>query len=500
MGSEFLERNKRKSALAALLLLFSGRGKYVATLFVAGLVSVPFLISGERLDKIMAFPSVAAAMRAVGLGGADAQPGNAAAMMAAAGREAGGKEASFWEKYLRAVNAPLPPAGATSTMAMLRGGGDVFGPPVLKDKDDGKPVRPDKVKGAVNAEERRAGDTGDSVNLAGLVGSAGGGGGDGIYGNLMGENLGDRQGAGAGPYAGRDVLTGPGTASKASGMYSHVLDQSAEKVPVPGSPVKTKSRMGRVSNFAWKNMNTKTSKSRALGHLVKDNKRPMFQLSQAFTTGTMAYDSSTPEYEQSYSGATYDGNDVDADFLQGDAIVPATPNASFTGMLGGVDQLQQQAELCSEASGKEGKQVGDLVSLMTKKSAEIDPNNPPSCCDSGVGHWNDTLQKLHDYCIAYTTTTATLDAACQTLSAVIICQGYLDMHINPCSWLHCLFAWLLMFIVGSFLGVVGLLAVFSTMCGWNLFGSSVTNFVDGCMKWITGSGDTPAPPTLPPAP
>ena len=72
MGSEFIERNKRKSMLSALLLLLGGKVKYVAVLLVAGAVSVPFLVPSETLSRITAFPAVAAVLHAVGLGGSDA--------------------------------------------------------------------------------------------------------------------------------------------------------------------------------------------------------------------------------------------------------------------------------------------------------------------------------------------------------------------------------------------------------------------------------------------
>jgi len=490
MGSEFLERNKRKSALALLLLFFCGRGKYAAFLLVAGLVSVPFVISGERLSSIMAFPAVASALRTVGLGGLvdDVSTGNAPDILAAAGtRETGGMKASFWERYLRAANAPLPPAGTTSTMAMLRGGGDVFGPLVVKEGAGARPAGPNEVKGAVNSEERAKGDSGDSVTLEGLPGQAPGGtGGDGIFGNLMGQNLGDSQGSGAG-----------GTISKTSAMYSSVMDKAAEQVPVPGAPKNSNVKTGRVGGFVWKNMGSKTSKSTTRSKLGQpvDPKKPMYQLSETFAMTALAYDTRTPEYEASYSGATYDGNEVNADFLTGDVVVPPGTSHFAGGDLGGVDRLQQQAAACAAAVGKEGAEMGNTLGLMNGRTNDIDKDSPPWCCDSDVGDWNDTVRDLYNYCIAYTTTAAVLDNACQTTTDPVNCNAYIDMWIDPCGFLYCLFAWIICALIGFILGGIGLVAVVSTAFGLNLFGTDVSGFIDGVLTEITGdSGVEEIPP------
>lgn len=501
MGSEFLERNKRKSALAALLLIFRGRAKYVAILLVAGVVSVPFVVSGDRLNSIMAFPAVAAVLRTVGLGGMieEVSNSNTPDMLAASGnRVTGGMKESFWEKYLRAANAPLPPASATSTMAMLRGGREVLGPAVIKDEAGAKPAGPGDVKGAVNAEERANGENADGVSLEGRPGQTPGGagatGGDGIYGNLMGENLGNRQGSGSGPYLGAAVLGAGGTVSKTSAMYSRAMDKSSEKVPVPGAPKKSNVKMGKIGNFAWKNMGNKSGKSQAMSQVALHNRKPMFQLSETFTMTTLGFGSGTPEYEAAYTGATYDGNDVDADFLQGDAIVPATPSASFAGLLGGVDALQQKAAECTEATGKEGVEMGNTMGLLGKRADTIDTDDPPWCCDSDVDDWNDTSRALYNYCIAYTTTAAVFDSKCQTTTAAIDCHAYIDMYIDPCSWLYCIFAWIVCSIIGSIFGLLGLVAVVANACGWNLFGDDVTGFIDGILTWVTGDRGVDAIP------
>ena len=68
MGSKFVEKHKRKSLLAALLLIFRGRAKYVGVLLILAVLSVPFVISGETFGRIVMFQPVAAFLRTVGLG------------------------------------------------------------------------------------------------------------------------------------------------------------------------------------------------------------------------------------------------------------------------------------------------------------------------------------------------------------------------------------------------------------------------------------------------
>ena len=172
MGSKFVEKHKRKSVLAALLFLFQGRAKYVGILLILTILSVPFVISGETLSRIIELRPVAAFLRTVGLGSVISaiNPKYSNDLLKAAMDKAANdsEQNSFWAKFLKSVNATLPPGGGPSSLAMIRGDADeIFGPLELKDGKYGKRGAGD-VKGAVNDEERQRGETGDEVNLEGF--------------------------------------------------------------------------------------------------------------------------------------------------------------------------------------------------------------------------------------------------------------------------------------------------------------------------------------------
>ena len=512
MGSEFLERNKRKSALAALWLFLGGRGKYLAVLFVAGLVSTPFLVSQERLNSVLAFPGVAAALRMVGLGGLVSEVSvNAPDMLAAAGSAGAGganasARASFWEKYLRAANAPLPPAGATSTMAMLRGGADLIGPAVIEDKPGTKPAGPDKVKGSVNAEDRARGEGAGGVDLEAILAGAGGEGG---YGDLMGQHLGDRQGGGAGPYANRAMMGGPGSvADRAEGAHNQVMKKAAEGVPVPGSPKKLNSKMGRVSGFAWKNMGRKSARSGAVARA--NSRKAMYHLSRAFSMGAVAFGSTVPEYESTYSGVTFDGIDAGADMLlAGESVAPTVPNVAFAmGLITDVSGLLDDAAACAAAGANQGERMGAIGAEMKRIQDTMDTDDPPGCCfwdtdwwgnwfrsdpdaDSRQS-WNAKVDNLFNLCNELNTNAHELSAACPSVSVTrdMECASYTDMKIE-CEWYSCLVEIIVWALTAAILGIFLVL-----WAGGAFGGDGPGAFVRGVTNWILGN-EPAEPPANP---
>ncbi|MDP2865414.1 MAG: hypothetical protein Q8O90_04140, partial [Elusimicrobiota bacterium] len=463
MGSKFVEKHKRKSVLAALLFIFQGRVKYLTIPLMLLILSVPFVISGETLGRIIELRPVAAFLRTVGLGSVVSviNPKYSNDMLRAAMDKAAedSAQSSFWAKFLKSINATLPPGGAQDSLAMLRGGkADIFGPLQLKDGKDGK-RGPGQVKGAVNDEERERGETGDEVNLEGLLaggpGGAGGpgpgagGDGSGLYGDLMGQNMAGNFGAGgsgsgSGPYIDRSRMGSGGAGGRSSGMYKNVMGQSASKVPVPGSPSKVNTKkMGRVSGFSWKNVGYKTSNSKM--NVQLNSKKPMFQLAQTFAMTDAAFRSkdSAYEYQAAYVGTTYDGNDSNIDVIQTDADpVTVPPNTSFTGdILTNTQGMQDLAKQCSDAQGvhgaamsSDGKQIQDIAMSLGK---------PPSCCSSGVGRWNGKIDRATALCYDFNMHEAQQAAACQYTSSPMNCGRYAKYKIKPCSKLRCILAFLL---------------------------------------------------------
>jgi hypothetical protein len=498
MGSKFVEKHKRKSVLAALLFIFQGRTKYVGILLVLTILSIPFVISGETLNRMLELRPVAAFLRTVGLGGivSAINPKYSNDLLRAALDKASqdSEANSYWAKFLKSINATLPPGGGPSSIAMLRGGGDdIFGPPVLKDGKNSK-RGPGQVKGAVNDDEKANGEGADGVDLQGLLGKAGQGGG-GLYGDQMGQNLAGNfangSAGGSGPYAGRTLLFGGGgSRGSGAGMYSKVMGQSGSKVPVPGSPQKVNTKlMGRVSGFSWRNVGYKTNSAKM--DVKLNNKKPMFQLAETFAMTGAAFKSkeSALEYQASYTGTTYDGNDANLDVIQTDASAPIVPDTSFTGdLIAGTNDLQEQAKACSEASGTHGAAMSEDGKMMEEVGKTL--GKPPKCCSSGVGAWNAKINRIIAYCNDYNGHEVQLSAACQNKSSPMNCTGYNKMIIKPCSKLKCFLAILLMILLGGLFGIfgaiiVGVLAVGSMMGNGSMFGP-VGDMVSGFISTIAG--------------
>lgn len=507
MGSKFVEKHKRKSVLAALLFLFQGRAKYVGILLILAILSVPFVISGETLSRIIELRPVAAFLRTVGLGSVISamNPKYSNDLLKAAMEKAANdsEQNSFWAKFLKSVNATMPPGGGPSSLAMIRGGADdIFGPLELKDGKYGKYGKrgAGDVDGAVNDEERQRGETGDEVNLEGLLAGAGGrgaGGADGgLYGDLMGQNLagnfaGGSASSGAGPYMNRTMLRNSGGAGgRASGMYNKVLGGAAAKVPLHGASAKVRTKtMGRVSGFAWKNVGYKSKNARVDTKL--GSKKPMFQLAEtaAMTSAGSKSRDSAYEYQAAYTGATYDGNDVNLDVIETDSSSPSVPDTSFIdSTISDIGGVETQAKECNKAQGTNGSQMSQESKQMDEISQTL--GSPPKCCSGGVGAWNGKLDRIIGHCQGYNVNEAQLAATCGVASNQMDCNVYGKMKIKPCSKWKCFFAILLMIFIGfllfGFLGalIVGVIAAGSVM-GGGAFGG-LGEIVGGFISKIAG--------------
>lgn len=490
MANSFVEKHKRKSVLAALLFIFQGKVKYVGVALMLIVLSVPFVISGEMLSRIIELRPVAAFLKTVGLGSLTStiNPANSRDFMQAALDKAAddGAQSSLWAKFMKSINATVAPNGGPDSLAMLRGGKDIFGTPEIKEGKEGR-RGPAQVKGAVNDEERRRGDTGDEVNLEGLLaGGAGGAGGDsGLYGDLMGQNMaGSFNGGGAmgsGPYLGR---MGPGgSAGRSEGMYKNVMGQSASKVPVPSNPGKVNTKkMGRVSGFSWKNVGYKASNNKVKVKL--NSKKPMFQLAETYAmTSAGNTKGAAYEYQAAYVGTTYDGNDSNLDVIQTDASPIVAPDSSFTGdLMDGVIGAQDAAKKCSDSQGIHGAAMSSDGKQMTDIGKSM--GSPPSCCSSRVGSWNGKIDRVLTLCRDFNVHEAQLAADCQSTSSPMACD-YGKYKIKPCSWLKCFLAFLLMFLFFAVLLVIGIVGM--------LFGGNIMDPFKFVFKAVTGQKAPPSP-------
>ncbi len=504
MGSKFVEKHKRKSVLAALLFIFSGRAKYVSILLIVAILSVPFVVSGETLSTIIELPGVSAFLKSVGLGSvvSSINPKYSNDMLKAALEKAAAdsEQNSFWQKFLKSINATLPPGGGPSSIAMIRGGGDdIFGSPELKDATAKEKRGPGQVKGVLNEEERARGENADGVSIDGMPGNPEAAG---AYGDMMAESLANNlNDGGAGgsqaPFMNRTMFASRnGTASQTTGMYSNVMSKSATKVPVPGGPQKVNTkRMGRVSGFTWKNVGYKTQNNKM--DVKLGNKKPMFQLAQTFGMTGAAYKSkdSAYEYQAAYTGSTYDGNDANLDILETDSAAPSVPDTSFTGdLIDGAAEAQELAKACSDAQGTHGAAMSEDGKKIDETARTL--GSPPKCCSSGVGAWNSKIDRIISYCNDYNAHEVQLAAACKNTSNQMNCSSYNKMKIKPCSkwvcWLMIFLMILLIFLlIPSLLlaSVVSVVVAGSFLSGGSMFGpigDMINGFISGMAGKIEG--------------
>jgi hypothetical protein len=310
----------------------------------------------------------------------------------------------------------------------------------------------------------------------------------------MSGNFGSGSGMGSGPYANRTMLSGPGGSSGRGGasMYSNVMKNSASKVPVPAGPAKVNTKkMGRVSGFAWKNVGYKNKS--AMMDTKLGSKKPMFQLAETFgMTGTAFREKdSAYEYQASYVGSTYDGNDVNLDVIQsdGDATAPVVPDTSFTGdLISGAGDLQEQAKACSDAQGTHGAKMSEDGKKMDDTAKTL--GSPPKCCSSGVGAWNSKINSIIGYCNDFNVNEAQLAAKCQNKSSPMDCASYSKMRIKPCSKWKCWLAVFLMIFLGFlFFGLIGALIVgvlaAGSMMGGSMFGP-IGDMIGGFISKVAG--------------
>ncbi len=465
MGNKFIEKHRRKSILATLLFIFRGRVKFVAILLMVTILSVPFVISGEMLGRIIELRPVAAFLRSIGMASvvSTINPKYSNDLLKAALDKAAqdSENNSFWNRFLKSVSNTMPAGGSgVSSITLIRGGISDVGPMELKDPKGGKAAA-GKVKGVVSEEEKASGEYGGDVDLSSLLAAGGGEGGqDGLYGDVMGENLADRfGGSGNAPYMGGSSFGGgPLVTGRTPGMYNKVYSQSGSKVPLPGKPSRINTKtMGRVSGFSWKNVgyNKKNTKM----DVKQGNKRPMFQLAETFAMTATAHKSKTaaPEYQAAYTGATYDGNDVNLDVIETDAGATTVPDTALTGdLIAGAAAMQEEAKVCSDAQGTHGAQMSEDGKKMDDTMKSL--GKPPKCCSSAVGRWNAKIDRIISYCKDFNLHEAQLAAACQNKSSPMNCGSYNKMKIKKCSKLKCFLSIILaiiMIIVGFFTFGIG---------------------------------------------
>lgn len=452
MGSKFVERHRRKSLLAALLLLFRGRAKYVVLLLMVLGASAPFVVSQDMLYRLVQFAPVSYILRATGLGSVITSLNTSYSndILKAAIERAmyESDQDSAWNNLLRGMSGAMAGAGAGagSSLGMLRGGEDLYR--AAADGRDGKggKGRPGEVAGAVSDADKARGDGADAVDfedyLAGAAGAGGAGdgsgfgfmggrGGSGSFGGSLGQNS---------PFMNRAILgRGPGVGGAADGMYGGAMNQAASKVPVAGNPKPVSGqRMGRVSGFSWRNSGYRGPGAGSAGSRI-NKQGAMFRLAETFTMTGAAYKNPTAssEYQASHVGSTYDGNAVGLQEIQTDTTPPAIPDNSWTSdLLQGAGELMEQAQHCSRVASQETTHISE----NSDKIDEITSNmgKPPKCCNGGaVDRWNGKVEQIKALCKDNNSRNSRISAACQSEDKPVNCDNYNKMKIKKCSKLKC---------------------------------------------------------------
>jgi len=464
MGSKFIQRHKRKSLIAALLLLFRSRVRYVILFLVVAGVSAPFVVSQDMLYRLVMLPPVNYVLKAAGLQGfiATINPAYSNEIFQAAMQRAmyeSGQD-SVWNQFLRGMS-PMGGTGGPSSLAMLRAEYLARAAEEEREKARSARGRADQVKGAVSDEEKARSGGADAVDFESYLASYSGADEGGGFGYM--DQGGGSDGA-AYPFMNRTLLgPGGGPAGRDSGVYSGAMSKAASGVPVPGNPKAVKGKnMGRVSGFSWRNASYNRGASKSPGSRI-NRQGAIFRLSETFAMTGAAYRNPTAssEYQASYTGSTYDGNSVDNEEIQTDDAPPPVPdNAWVTNTIGGASELSDMAEHCSKVSGEQSA----IISENTKKIDDISKTlgKPPKCCKHGaVDRWNGKIERIKALCIDNNTRQGIISQACQNPSNTdqVNCNQYNKMKIKKCSKLKCflsiILAIILMVIGFAFGGILG---------------------------------------------
>ncbi len=232
----------------------------------------------------------------------------------------------------------------------------------------------------------------------------------GFYGGAIGGG----QRVGGAPYVSRRAFTGPaGAISRGDSMYVSAMHHASNSVPVPERPKRANTgRMGRVSGFGWKETDYQTYRSaveKGLG-----SKSSVSQLADAFSVTNSAYKSANaePEYQAGYTGAVYDGNDINMDLLVYADEPLGGIEDGFVDDLSDLQQLQEQMHECGNAQAVNGSRMSEIGKEMDDIQAGM--TNPPSC--SGAAAWNQKVARLDQLCREFNGNQSQLARACQASS------------------------------------------------------------------------------------
>ena len=468
MNKNFFERNKKKSATGLLLLFLKGRGKYFLILFLALFASAPLVVTSDAFKAFTNHPAVAAVIRSLGLGGYQF---NDSDMLAQAAHNSGGKKSSYWQKYFKAINSPLP-TGKFTSMKYLKGDISDLGPVKISDKKKNKYG----IKGVANEEnagtENPAIQSG--VDLSGLVAAARGEATELDGATALSDSATMELGVNSafGPFIGqKTVMSNGGAINKKDSLANNISKDISARIPKASassnkSP-KSGKRAGRASSFAWNKM----SRGKRAGAFNPDAKRgrtpTMTKMIEAYAYSRSATESDMVATIDTLAGAAFDGNPVEESVLDTGEPISMPSGSSYAGYVSdGLNAVNIAAD-CADAFQKANQDTTEL----SKKNSELynDLGSRPSCSifkKSKRRRYNNKLDQIKNNCIQIQ---SKFDEAnkegCLGEATVmdLSCQQYEDMKVR-CSGLTAFLSTLVdIFTLGLVAPLVGGLLMFGIL-------------------------------------
>ena len=406
----FLEKNKKKSFLALLLLFIRGRKTVTALLFVMVLASFFFVTPSSYIIHFPGGTRVAAAVAWVAgkLGvdtsqwGVEGGKRDFSDLLAAfrAAKEGGGK--AGWAAFMRANAKSGAPAAGAGSLGVVKGS--------RRDRETaggGKSSKPGTLAGVIDPDEAKRRGENETVALAGedltgeragLVRTAFAGGF--LNGAAPGAELSGGAYAAAGFFGTGGGGTGGGGAFGGSvgdqvkaGLSGLSTPSTAKGVAVAGG---TK---GKLSDSKAAAINARTSKGLAgTKPILGDKAYAQLAIGRGLdVTATAPYCTATNgcpgEFATTTSGAIYDGNAIagseilSAPQLDGEGT-PNMPDAGVAdGLINEAEKMTECAEKvnqCESAKIPANKRLGELQTSLTSLYGQLggacgDPCNCDPC-------------------------------------------------------------------------------------------------------------------------
>lgn len=475
MASKFIERHKRKSIWALLLLLLRGRGKYIALLLIIILFSLPFVATSDVVERFLGLSPVRYMVKLFGLESvmASINPKYSSDILKAAFNRLK-DEYSEYNPLLRGTKEE--DRGGNGTLAYIRVE-DALG----HGKKQGKGGGGSEIYGVAEEEDGRA----DGVDFSDLLSGGGLLKHSNMLGSSMNENFYSEGMFGSSSltkFNSKSLLaniSGKGGVAEKN-IAGDALALSQNNIPGVKDPVLRRGsvkvrRNGSVTAFGWKNAGY-IKNGANLSVKISGNRRALFQMGETMATTSMAYKQNPAyEYQSAYVGSTYDGTSMKGGLVttSGDNNTTVPDTGYIATVVDSAQNWEQLAKDCADAQATHGTKISKLQDEMDEISKTM--GNPPKCCSSAVHAWNAKVNLLVQKCNELNVESQALGKKCQNSNPQTInCQQtYGRLYIKPCSKWKC---WL-----GIIFAIIGLLI------GFLLTGTLLGAIIGAAIGFVVGS-------------